>query len=129
MFIPCLALPGVVSSVVVRRRARAPRGDTLMSSGVYGGTFSLFASPSTTLIEVLARFGFGVGSGVWSWSQGAVTVIVEIEPSCWWPRFPRTELRSERVVCIVEDVGGNGELDGRAVVRNDVEVVWREQAS
>lgn len=93
-----------------------------MSSGLYGGTFSLFASPSTTPIEVLARFGLGVGSGVWSWSQGAVTTGVEIEPSCWWPRFPRTELRSERVVCIVENVGANGELDGRAVV-GDVDEV------
>jgi len=66
----CLLLgrDGVVtSSVAVRRRALAALGEaasTFMDSGLVGGTFSLFESPSMAVIDVRIRFGFGVESGV-----------------------------------------------------------------
>lgn len=57
----------VMSSVFMRWRALAALGEAasmFMVSGLYGGTFSLFESPSAAVIDMRMRFGFGVGSGV-----------------------------------------------------------------
>jgi hypothetical protein len=62
-----LGREGVINSVDVRRRALAALGEAgsmFMDSGLYGGTFSLFESPSKAEIDVRMRFGFGVWSGV-----------------------------------------------------------------
>lgn len=68
-----------INSVFVRRSALTVLGEArssmFMVSGLYGGTFSLFESPSLAVIDVRIRFGFGVGSGVWScWSHDAMAV-------------------------------------------------------
>lgn len=46
-----------------------------------GGIFSLLESPSWQLVEVLARFGLGVESGVRSWTSHDF-VDVAGEASC-----------------------------------------------
>lgn len=38
--------------------------ESVVTSPRSGGTFSLFPSPSRTVIDRRGRFGFGVGSGV-----------------------------------------------------------------
>lgn len=86
----------------MRRRALAALADMgdespLTSSALNGGTFSLLPSESVTRVEVRARFGLGVGSGVCSWSQG---LGAGDESRGWWLRLPRTELRVIRVVCM-----------------------------
>lgn len=63
----------------------------------------MLPSPSSTVtVLVFARFGFGVGSGVWScWAPLGVEAS-----SCWWPRFPSTELRVTRALDMVGDEEG-----------------------
>lgn len=79
-----LARVGVMSSVAVRLSALTLRGEEVSiatTSGLKGGTFSLLESPSSRPVDVRTRFGFGVGSGVWSWGSHAESEAVDA--SCW----------------------------------------------
>jgi len=92
----------MTASVVVRRRALAALAvvgeeSELMRSRLKGGTFSLLESPSRVVVDVRARLGFGVGSGDWSWSWSQRG---EDDGSDRRERFPRTELRVARGVCM-----------------------------
>lgn len=76
-----------------------------MAWSMKGGIFSLLWSPSSRVVVVFARFGFGVESGV-----GRVMMFWEShESDCsdastcaiWWDLLPRTDPPFSRAVFIL----------------------------
>lgn len=71
-------------------RRREAEGDSTMRSRK-GGTFSLFALPSSSSIEVRTRFTFGVDSGVGRGVEDEFDFIDEERVSALVVRFPSTD--------------------------------------